>query len=106
MGLLMPEADSSPDSVRLARLVVGKLGIRSAMEDMSGILEAAGCYRRRDEAIRTAIPGFGEGWRSKIVLSDIISRSGYPVFSVVARAPSGEEVRKRLPLDAYLGVAH
>jgi NAD+ synthase len=104
MGLLMPEADSSRDSVHLAQSLVDTLGIRSVIEDISGILEAAGCYRRRDEAIRSAIPGFGDGWRSKIVLSDVINRSGYPVFFVVARAPSGEKVRKRLPLDAYLAV--
>src|SRR5205807_6553665 len=35
---------------------------------------------------------------------DIITRPGYSIYSVVVRAPSGEERRTRLPLDAYLGI--
>lgn len=103
-GLLMPEADSSSDSIRLGQAVVNTLGVKSAVEDISGILQAAGCYRRRDEAIRSAIPEYGDGYRSKIVLSDVITRDGYPIYSVIVRAPSGAELRARLPLGAYLGV--
>src|SRR5438105_12717682 len=55
-GLLMPEADSSSDSTRLGQALVNTLGVKSAVEDIRGILQAAGCYRRRDEAIRSAIP--------------------------------------------------
>jgi len=104
LGLMMPESDSSPDSMRLARALADAIGIRTVTEDISGVLGAAGCYRRRDEAIQSAIPEYGPGWRSKIVIADVIHRDGYPVYSVVVQTPSGKEVRARLPLDAYLGV--
>lgn len=104
IGLLMPEADSSPESTRLARTLVSTLGIRSAVEDISGVLAAAGCYRRRDEAIRTVIPEYAGGYRCKIVLPDLISQPGYQIFSIIVRAPSGDERRVRLPLNAYLGI--
>jgi NAD+ synthase len=104
VGLLMPEAESSPDSARLARELASTFGIRTIVEDITGTLTAAGCYRRRDEAIRSVIPDYGEGWRTKIALPDLISRSGYPLFSIVAVSPTGDEVRRRLPLEAYLGI--
>jgi NAD+ synthase len=44
----------------------------SVHEDISGILEAVGCYRRPDEAIRRVVPGYGPGWKSKIVSSGVI----------------------------------
>src|SRR5512146_1559753 len=53
-GLLMPERDSAGETLPLSRGLAEHLGIQYAHEDISPILEAAGCYRRRDEAIRLA----------------------------------------------------
>jgi NAD+ synthase len=104
LGLLMPEADSSPDSLRLGRLVADTLGIETALEDIAPVLAAAGCYRRRDEAIRTVVPDYDEDWQSKIVLPDLVGADHYAVFSVVVRAPDGREQRARLTAGAYLDV--
>ena len=46
-------------------------------------------------------PEFGPGYRSKIVLSDVLDGSPYRVFSVVIHSPDGRVHRKRLPLEAY-----
>jgi NAD+ synthase len=104
LGLLMPERESSPDSLDLAQALARAFSIATAVEDISGILTAAGCYTRRDEAIRSVIPEYGAGYRCKIVLPDVINRPGYPIYSIVVLTPSGEERRVRLPLNAYLGV--
>jgi NAD+ synthase len=104
LGLLMPDADSSPDSTRLGRLMADTLGIPSVLEDIGATLAAAGCYRRRDDAIRAVIPEYGEGYRCKIVLPDLVEAQRYPVFSVVVRAPGGQERQARLTAEAYLGV--
>jgi NAD+ synthase len=104
IGVCMPEADSSPDSLRLGRDVATALGIRVFVEDIAGILDAAGCYRRRDEAIRTVVPEYTAGWKSKIVLPDLVGGARYALYSVVVRSPLGEERRVRLRLDAYLGI--
>jgi NAD+ synthase len=102
--LLMPEVESAPDSTRLGHTWAEELGVRAIVEDVSGMLAAAGCYRRRDEAIRSVLPAYGHGYTSKIVLPDLISQPGYALYSVVIRAPSGEETRARLSLDAYLAI--
>jgi NAD+ synthase len=104
IGLLMPEADSSNDSLTLAGDLAAAFGIKTVVEDISSTLAAAGCYRRRDDAIRDAVPEYGEGWRCKIVLPDQITQPGYAIYSIVVRSPAGDERRVRLPLDAYLGI--
>jgi NAD+ synthase len=104
LGLMLPEADSSPDSLRLANLLAQSLGIRTHVEDIAGILTAASCYQRRDEAIRKVIPQYTEGYKCKIVLPDQVNESAYPIFSVVVQSPLGERTKARLTLDSYLGV--
>jgi NAD+ synthase len=104
LGLMLPEADSSPDSIRLAQLLARELGIPTRIEDISPILTAAGCYRRRDEAIRTVIPEYDQRYKCKIVLPDLLDQAGYSVFSVVVESPAGVRSQARLTRDAYLGI--
>ncbi len=104
LGLMLPEADSSPDSLHFANLLAQSLGIRTQVEDISGILTAAGCYQRRDDAIRKVVPEYKEGYKCKIVLPDQVNGSAYPIFSVVVQSPTGERTKARLTLDSYLGV--
>jgi len=101
LGLLMPERDSSPDSLELGHMLAEHLGIRAILEDVSEVLEAAGCYRRRDEAIRSVFGEYTPGCKSKIVLSSLFEGSPYRVFSVVVELPDGRLDRRRLPLAAY-----
>lgn len=104
IGLMLPETDSSPDSLEFARLLADSLGIRTFVEDIGPVLAAAGCYRRRDQAIRSVIPEYGPGYKSKIVLPDLLDNSAYPVFSVVVESPQSVRTKARLSLDAYLGI--
>jgi len=104
MLLFLPETDSSSDSLRLGKQLADGLGVRTFVEDISPILEAAGCYRRRDEAIRSVVPEYGTGYKSKIVLPNLLDTNSYAVFSLVVQAPTGEVKKVRLPLEAYLGI--
>src|ERR1700686_131806 len=47
LGLMLPEADSSPDSLQFANLLAQSMGIGTHVEAVAGILAAAGCYQRR-----------------------------------------------------------
>jgi NAD+ synthase len=102
LGLHLPERESSDDTLRLSRLMSGSLSIPAVLEDISPILEAAGCYRRRDDAIRTVFPGYGDGYRSKIVLPSVVDTDSFRLFSIVILAPDGTETRTRLTPEAYL----
>jgi NAD+ synthase len=103
-GIMMPENDSSGDSLNLARLLADVLGIKTTVEDIGPTLEVLGCYQRRDDAIRKVIPEYGHGWKSKIVLPNLVESSQYAIYSVVAQSPSGEMKKVRLTAEAYLEV--
>jgi NAD+ synthase len=103
-GILMPERDSSADTLGLSQLVADSLGIARAEEDITGLLEAAGHYRRYDEAVRTVIPQFGAGWKSKLVTSGVREGGSLTFFTLVAQSPEGELIRERLPPKAYLEI--
>jgi NAD+ synthase len=102
--LFTPEADSSPDSLRLGRMVAEKLGAKAALEDISAILAGARCYERRDDAVRLVVPEYGPGYKFKIVLPGLLDAGRYAIFSVVVQSPSGETQKVRLTPDAYLGI--
>lgn len=104
IALFLPETDSSGESLRLGKMLAEQLGVRSFEENISSTLEAAGCYRRRDEAIRSVVPEFAEGYKSKIVLPNMIAADTYAIFSLVVQSPAGDIKKVRLPLDAYLSI--
>ena len=104
LALLMPETESSPDSLRLGRLLADALGVRSVVEDVGQMLRAARCYERRDEAVRKIVSEYGDGWKCKIVLPSVQDPQRYALFSVVALSPDGRAQRARLTQEAYLGI--
>ena len=104
IALLLPEAESSPDSLRLGKQLAEGLGVQTIVEDITPILKAAGCYSRRDDAIRTVVPEYTEGWMSKVVLPNLVESDRYAVFSLVVQSPEGQTKKVRLSLSAYLGI--
>ncbi len=102
--LLMPENDSSPDSLRLGRQLANELGVACATEDISALLDSAGCYERRDDAVRLVAPEFGQGFRFKLALPNLLDECAYSIFSIVVQSPDGTTRRIRLTAKAYLGI--
>ena len=102
-GLLMPEQDSSSASERLGARVAEQWGIAHQVENIAPTLEAIGCYRWRDEAIRALVPAYGEGWKSKIVIRGGRD-GGLNYFHLVVQSPEGETSERRLPIREYLQV--
>ncbi len=103
-GLLMPEADSADESLELGQLLADHLGIEAEVENITPLLTAARCYERRDAAFARAVPGYGPGWKSKIVLPSLLDGDSYRLFSLVAVDPGGKEHRARLDANDYLEI--
>ena len=102
-GLILPERDSSDDSAVRARILSEHLGIRTETVDIAPALEAIGCYRWRDAAVRNALPEYGDGWKFKIVIDGGIE-GRVNRFRLVAQAPDGTPVERDLPLSDYLTI--
>lgn len=107
LGLLMPEKDSSLSSEDKGREVAEQLGIEPLLEAIGATAEAIGCYRWRDEAMRSVFPDYGPDWKSKIA----IAQAGEPssagrisYFKLIVQSPDGQMHEARLPLKAYLQI--
>lgn len=104
-GLLLPEYDSSSESKELGQLLAEHLGIEYRIDEIGPTLEAIGCYRWRDEAIRSVFPEYGAGWKNKIIISqNLLESDRFNFFKLVVQAPDGNQQEKRLPLKAYLQI--
>ena len=102
--LLMPERDSSSESLTLGRALTSKLGTPTLVENIAPTLEAAGCYSRQREAIQQVFPEYGEGWKHKITLPSILNSDRLNVSELTVESPSGEIRTSRMPAAAYLQI--
>ena len=105
LGLLLPERDSSSESLVYGRALCEKLGIAFEVKDIAPVLQATGCYEARDAAVREVFPDFRPEMPWKIVLaSDPLAGEALHFFKAVVRLPSGEERPFRLPPRAFLQI--
>jgi NAD+ synthase len=101
LGLFLPERDSDPASRRLATGLADSLGVRCETEDIDPTLEAIGCYRRRNEAVRRAAGEFHDDWKFKLVLERTASVGGLNVTFLVIQPTSGPPRHIRLAPTEY-----
>jgi len=102
-GLLMPETDSSSQSLERGRELAEHLGIDFTVQDVAPALEAMGCYRWRDEAIRRVFPAYGEGWKNKIVIAGG-GEGRINHYKLIVQDPEGALFEERLGLREYLQI--
>lgn len=106
LGIMLPEKDSSPESIRLAQKLADQLGIETLVEDITDALEGFGCYVRRDEAIQRVFNEYDPAmYKMKIAIKQNPMKQNLPpVFSVVIVDQEGNEKSKLLPVREYLQI--
>ncbi|SHH84179.1 NAD(+) synthase [Desulfofustis glycolicus] len=104
LALQMPERHSAEETLYLSNMLADTFAVERIHEDISKTLEAVKFYKRYEEAVRQVIPEYTSTWKSKIVIPSVVDNPGYTVFSIIAENPAGETIKKRLPLQAYLGI--
>jgi NAD+ synthase len=102
-GLLLPERESSDSSTSRGKKLCEFLGIEYAVENIAPTLEAIGCYRWRDQAIKASFPEYGPGWKNKIAIAGgLDGRINH--FYLVVESPGGKTEQKRLDVREYLQI--
>jgi NAD+ synthase len=97
--LRLPERDIGHDASDLGFELARAIGAPTVEEPITVALDALGCYRRRDEAIRMVFPDYEPQWRHKVVRS---APSGALItFSLVVERPDGSTERRTLPAAPY-----
>lgn len=105
LALMMPDKDSSPDSLNLAKKLVEKFKVPYLVEDITEAVNGFGAYKRRDEAVKKVFPEYNESYKMKIVLpKDDEAKGKLNVYYVTIISPDGEEKTARLPLAEYLQI--
>jgi NAD+ synthase len=102
-GLLLPEADSSSMSKDLGRRMAESLGIQYLVQNITQTLTAIGCYKWRDEAIRSVFPNYKEDWKSKLVIAGGAD-GRFNFFNLVVQSPDGAIHERRLQYKEYLQI--
>ena len=74
LGLLMPERDSSGESLCLGQLLARQLGIETIEENISRALDGTGCYARREQALGRLFAEFDPSWKWKIALPSLFGK--------------------------------
>jgi len=105
LGVMMPESDSNPDSLELAKSLSEKFNTKYVVEDMTATLAGFSCYNRRDEAIKRVFPEFDSTYKAKITLpTNLLEKETLNVFQLTIITPDGEVKSERLPLKEYLQI--
>ena len=110
LGVIMPEKESDPESQLIAIRLAESLQVQVVIEELTLALESLGCYRRRDDAIRSLFPDFGKDWKSKITLpGNLLENDTFNIFTLTVASPTTEDKKsqtysKRLPLKEYLQI--
>jgi NAD+ synthase len=106
-ALMLPERESSPESLELARQVANLYGVDPILEDITAALEGAGCYQRRDQGVKRLFPEYDAslGYKVKIHLPpNLLEEGSLNVFYLTIVTPDGEEKQRRLPPREFFQV--
>ena len=103
LGIMLPEKDSSPESLELARKLTNKFGIQAIIEDITDALAGFGCYERRDKAVNRIFPEYNPStFKMKIGIKDSGLYSNLPpIFTITIIDENGNEKSKRLPASEF-----
>lgn len=101
-ALMLPEIDSSPDSLTLAKSLSSALGVQFVVEEISDALDGFGCYKRRDEAVKKIFPEYNNTYKMKIGIPK--AEGMLNIFNLTILSPDGIQKTQRLPLNEYLQI--
>lgn len=97
LGLCLPEREGSPERRRLGVLLGTTLGLELVQQDITGLLEQAGCYAARDAAVREVVPDYGVGWSLKVVAASPLRGEAPGARALIVRHADGHERRVPAP---------
>ena len=103
--LSLPEYESNPESVELAKLLTDFLKTRLIVRDIGPILSAFKCYDNRDDAVKRIFPEYNSSYKLKLSLqNNLAEKKILNIYYLVIESPDGIVKRKRLPMKELLEI--
>ena len=106
LAVMMPETDSSPESIELCKLLAKTYNVPYEIEDITDTLTGFGCYRRRDEAVKRVFPQFDpQLHKFKIGLNESSIETNLPsVFYLTLVDENNQQHKKTLSAPEFLQI--
>ena len=107
LAIMMPEKESSPETCETANLLAEHYGVVSVLEDITPVLTAFGCYKKRDKTIQGLFPEYDPeaGYKCKIILPpNLLDSDVLNFFTLTITDPDDREKSMRLHLHEYLNI--
>lgn len=106
IALILPDRDSDPLSEILARQAAERFGVKVIKEDLTMVLDALGCYREQEAAVKQVFIDFApDRHKMKLVLpSGLMDNGSLNVYWLALVEPEKPERRKMLPPAIYLAI--
>jgi NAD+ synthase len=105
LGLLLPERESSPQSLTYGRLLSQALNIPTEEVDITTILNCLGVYRKKEEVVKRIFPEFDRNYKFKMGLpQDLLEKDRYNYFLLKIYDGEGNEKSARLSKTDLLGM--
>lgn len=101
--LQLPEVDSAEDTQSRGQQLIEHLGVDNTTHNIASTLDAIGCYKWRDDAIKSTFPDYGDGWKNKIAIKGGLNGQ-VNHFMLIVQDPSGNTFEKRLDIKEYLQI--
>ena len=105
LGVILPERESSPQSLPYAKRLAEKLKIETETLDITPVLESLGAYQRRDQIIKKIFPEYDQSYKSKIGLpQNLLEKDRFNIFLLKVEDEKGNQKQARLSKYDLLGI--
>ena len=106
LGLLLPEKESNPISLEYAQKQARKMGIETAVADITDHLTSLGVYQNRDAVIESMFPGFNSSYKFHITLpQNLLEKDRLNYHSITIEDANANRQTKRIPGTDWLAIS-
>jgi NAD+ synthase len=106
LGLLLPEKESNPISLEYAQKQARKMGIQTALAEITDHLTSLGVYQNRDAVIETLFPQFNGSYKFNITLpQNLLEKDRLNYHSITIEDANGSRQIKRISGADWLAIS-
>ena len=106
LGLLLPEVESNPISLKYGQMQAEKMGVKTITVDITQNLESLGVYEERNSVIKRIFPEFDESFKFHITLpQNLLEKNRFNYHSITIEDGNGSRQTKRISATDWLEIS-
>jgi NAD+ synthase len=106
LGLLLPEIESNPISLKYGKMQAEKMGVKTITVDITQNLESLGVYEERNSVIKRIFPEFDESFKFHITLpQNLLEKDRLNYHTIIIEDGNGSRQAKRISATDWLKIS-